>query len=182
MRESRRAAKRAREENKYKLENFDRVQAVNISLKATVADLESKLRDLTDGRLDKVFPTPAILFMDMHDSAEDSEGVLVPISKVPEKVRLVLKEADDPWNIIMEQDDTSYFADMAEQAYSNQQRNPKTDGNESDDESDGEEDEEEVVAEWAAATWTFFDSEAHALDIRSRKKNVNIVYKVKRYM
>ena len=182
VRESRRAAKRAREENKYKLENFDRVQAVNISLKATVADLESKLRDLTDGRLDKVFPTPAILFMDMHDSAEDSEGVLVPISKVPEKVRLVLKEADDPWNIIMEQDDTSYFADMAEQAYSNQQRNPKTDGNESDDESDGEEDEEEVVAEWADATWTFFDSEAHALDIRSRKKNVNIVYKVKRYM
>jgi len=179
VRESRRAAKRVREEKKYKLENFDSVQADNDSLRATVADLETKLSDLTGGNRDKVFPTPVILFMDMHDSADDSEGVLVPISKVPEKVRLVLEEADDPWQIIMEQDDNSNFLDMAEAAhFKHKQRNPNTDGNESDD----EEDEDDVVTEWADATWMFFDSGAHVHELRSAKANVNIVYKVKRYM
>lgn len=181
VRESRRAAKRAREEKKYKLDNFDRLQADNDSLRATLADLEAKLSDLSGGKRDKLLPTPAILFLDMHDSADDSEGVLVPISKVPEKVRIVLEEAEDPWQIIMEQDDNSNFADMAAAAhFKHKQRHPNTDGNESDDEEEDEEDEDAVVAEWADATWEFFDN-CHSFEL-SRKANVNVVYKVKRYM
>jgi len=188
VREARRAAKRVREEKKFKIDNYDDLKAQNDALVTTLAEYEAKIDDLTGGDRDQVLPKRAILFMDMHDSAEDSTGILVSLADVPEKVCNVLKEAEDPWDIVMEEDDMSNFEEMAEAAYTARRESGQTNrmstvegGHESDDEADHEEeDEDEVVAEWTDAVWQFFDTNPHQFEL-PKGANVTVVYKVKRF-